>query len=174
FDPLLSRRTQAGLWAWSFGAFALLCGVCAWRLWRAGAWTVPVRSGTETGARMEVGALPHRARSENVALPDTARPEVGALPEALPTWFARALWFLLPLCGSVLLLATTNKLCQDVAVIPFLWVLPLSLYLLTFIICFDNPRWYVRFPFALVLITALAGMCWALFKGTDASIRTQV
>jgi hypothetical protein len=37
-----------------------------------------------------------------------------------------------------LLLATTNKLCQEVAVIPFLWVLPLSLYLLTFIISFDH------------------------------------
>jgi len=29
-------------------------------------------------------------------------------------------------------------------VIPFLWVLPLALYLLSFIICFDNPRWYAR------------------------------
>src|ERR1035438_2339761 len=58
-------------------------------------------------------------------------------------------WLLLPACASVLLLATTNKLCQDVAVIPFLWVVPLALYLLTFIICFDSPRWYVRYPFTL-------------------------
>ena len=65
----------------------------------------------------------------------------------------------------MLLLATTNKLCQDVAVIPFLWVLPLALYLLSFIICFDSPRWYVRFPFALALIAALGGICWALFEG---------
>jgi len=35
----------------------------------------------------------------------------------------------LPACATVLLLATTNKLCQDVAVIPFLWILPLALYL---------------------------------------------
>src|SRR6185503_9744945 len=174
FDPLLSRRTQAGLWAWSFGAFALLCGVCAWRLWRAGAWTVPVRSGTETGARMEVGALPHRARSENVALPDTARPEVGALPEALPTWFARALWFLLPLCGSVLLLATTNKLCQDVAVIPFLWVLPLSLYLVTFILCFDRPAWYARKCLTVLLIPMLALVCHTLFLESNASLLRQI
>src|SRR3974390_2876254 len=84
------------------------------------------------------------------------------------------LWLLFPACASALLLATTNKMCQDVAVIPFLWVLPLALYLLSFIICFDNPRWYVRFPFALALIAALGGMCWALFKGTDLSIHKQI
>ena len=43
-----------------------------------------------------------------------------------------------------MLLATTNLLCQEVAVVPFLWVLPLSLYLLSFIVCFDNPKWYRR------------------------------
>ena len=61
------------------------------------------------------------------------------------------LWLLLPACASVLLLATTNKICQDVAVIPFLWVLPLALYLLSFIICFDSPRWYKRLPFGVAL-----------------------
>src|SRR5207302_7954563 len=68
----------------------------------------------------------------------------------------------------------TNKMCQDVAVIPFLWVLPLALYLLSFIICFDSPRWYVRFPFTLALIGAAASMTWALFEGIDASVQTQV
>lgn len=48
------------------------------------------------------------------------------------------------LFASLMLLATTNHICQDVAVIPFLWVIPLALYLITFIICFDHPRWYER------------------------------
>src|SRR5712691_6610514 len=65
-------------------------------------------------------------------------------------------------------------MCQDVAVIPFLWVLPLAIYLLSFIICFDNPRWYLRFPFTLALVAALSGLCWAIFKGTDASLAWQV
>jgi spermidine synthase len=51
-------------------------------------------------------------------------------------------WLGLPALASVLLLATTNHVCQDVAVIPFLWILPLSLYLTTFIICFDRESWY--------------------------------
>ena len=58
--------------------------------------------------------------------------------------------------------------------VPFLWVLPLAIYLLSFIICFDNPRWYVRLPFALALLAALAGVCWALFKGGDPSLYQQV
>jgi tetratricopeptide (TPR) repeat protein len=65
-------------------------------------------------------------------------------------------------------------ICQEVAVIPFLWILPLSLYLLSFIICFDSPRWYMRFPFGLALVAALAGICWVLLQGISASIVLQL
>jgi protein-L-isoaspartate O-methyltransferase len=64
--------------------------------------------------------------------------------EAPASAWRKLLWFALPACGVMLLLAITNKLCQDIAVVPFLWVLPLSLYLLSFIISFDSPRWYHR------------------------------
>ncbi len=64
--------------------------------------------------------------------------------EPAPTKLRQLFWFALPACGVMLLLAITNKLCQDIAVVPFLWVLPLSLYLLSFIISFDSPRWYHR------------------------------
>jgi spermidine synthase len=63
-----------------------------------------------------------------------------------PGFGRRILWMLLPAMASVVLLAATNHVCQDVAVIPFMWVIPLSLYLLTFIICFEHERWYARFP----------------------------
>ena len=91
-----------------------------------------------------------------------------------PTLIQKALWWLLPACSSILLLATTNKICQDVAVIPFLWVLPLGLYLLSFIISFDSPRWYFRPVFAIALMGAMTAICWALYKGTDLSIYLQV
>ncbi len=77
--------------------------------------------------------------------------------EEAPTATRKLLWFALPACGVMLLLAITNKLCQDIAVVPFLWVLPLSLYLLSFIISFDSPRWYHR-AFWLPLLAALLGM----------------
>ncbi len=77
-----------------------------------------------------------------------------------PTWWQRARWVLLPALASVMLLATTNHVCQDVAVIPFLWVVPLSLYLITFIICFEHERWYQPLLWALpamILLFIAAG-----------------
>jgi len=55
-----------------------------------------------------------------------------------------ALWLLLPACAVVLLMAVTNKLCLDVASLPFLWVLPLGVYLVSFILCFGSERFYPR------------------------------
>ena len=77
--------------------------------------------------------------------------------EAPASAWRKLLWFALPACGVMLLLAITNKLCQDIAVVPFLWVLPLSLYLLSFIISFDSPRWYHR-GFWLPLLAVLLGL----------------
>ncbi len=74
--------------------------------------------------------------------------------ETSPGLLRRLMWIVLPALASVLLLATTNHVCQDVAVVPFMWVVPLSLYLLTFIICFEHERWYARIP-ALWAIPAL-------------------
>ncbi|MGH7955797.1 MAG: spermidine synthase, partial [Opitutaceae bacterium] len=86
----------------------------------------------------------------------------------------RLLWLCLPACASILLLAVTNKMCQDVAVIPFLWVLPLGLYLLSFIISFDSPRWYSRFYYTLALTGAMIAIAVALFQGADMPIMRQV
>ncbi len=69
---------------------------------------------------------------------------------------------LLPALASFLLLAVTNHLTQNVASIPFLWVLPLSLYLLTFILCFDGRGWYRRAVFLPLAGLAVAAMAWVL------------
>jgi SAM-dependent methyltransferase len=91
-----------------------------------------------------------------------------------PTKFTRALWILLPACASILLLATTNKICLDVAVIPFLWVLPLSLYLLTFILCFDSPHWYARRGYHIALLPASGLLCYALWEGPAIPLVLQI
>lgn len=64
------------------------------------------------------------------------------------------LWLLLSACAVAMLLAVTNLLSQDIAVVPLLWVVPLAIYLLTFILCFDHPRWYR--PRLFVVLLALA------------------
>ena len=70
-------------------------------------------------------------------------------------------WIALPACASVLLLAITNHLTQNVAAIPFLWILPLSLYLLSFILCFEGTRWYRRKMFLGLFAVAVVehGVC---------------
>ena len=78
-----------------------------------------------------------------------------------PGWPLRALWIALAACASTLLLAVTTFLTQDVAAIPFLWILPLSVYLLSFIICFESPRLYHRGAFFPLLLAAL--LCFAYF-----------
>lgn len=66
----------------------------------------------------------------------------------LPVW---ARWVVLAALPSSLLLAITNHLCQEIAVVPFLWVLPLALYLVSLVLCFEGTRWYRRALFAPLL-----------------------
>lgn len=90
------------------------------------------------------------------------RPPVGASapppdPGPAPAPRRIALWVALPACGSALLAAVSNAICQDVAPVPFLWLLPLGLYLLSWIAAFAGPRWYPRqLVLALLVPSALA------------------
>ncbi len=77
-----------------------------------------------------------------------------------PAWVVRLLWLLLPAVASILLLAVTAFLTQDVAAMPFLWVVPLIVYLLSFIFCFDSPRFYWRPAFLTLLPVALCGTAY--------------
>jgi SAM-dependent methyltransferase len=86
---------------------------------------------------------------------------------ASPAWNQRLLWIALAACPSVLLLAITRHLTQDVAPVPFLWVLPLCLYLLSFILCFDAPRYYYRPAFLVALPLALGGILLVLDDWLD-------
>ena len=150
FETHFTRITQATLWAWGLVAYVICCTLCAVRLWKAEG----------------------RAQNAEAAATEHATRNTQHVPK--PSILNQLLWLLLPACASVLLLATTNKLCQDVAVVPFLWILPLALYLLSFVICFDSPRWYVRLPFTVALIAAMTGWCWALFYGSEWSLWKQV
>src|SRR5580704_12284650 len=84
---------------------------------------------------------------------------------ATTRWSTRLLWIALAACGSAMLLATTNLLCEDVVVTPTLWVLPLCLYLLSFILCFDHPRWYKRPIFYALYAMAIGVALWIFNKG---------
>jgi hypothetical protein len=84
----------------------------------------------------------------------------GDAAETPPTLDTRLLWIALSATGSCLLLAVTNHLTQNIASIPFLWVVPLAIYLITFILCFDHPRWYRREWFIAAAVVFLPAMAW--------------
>src|SRR5437764_228546 len=95
----------------------------------------------------------------------TPRTEVQtqAQPDAAPPAKRDYAWWLaLSATGSVMLLAVTNHLTQNVASVPLLWLVPLTLYLATFIIAFEGKGWYrPRWLWPLLLI-ALIAMAWLL------------
>src|SRR5207244_4915287 len=111
---------------WSFGGgfavFTLSCALCAWQV--------------------------HRSRAEKAHPIEEDFSPVDATSE---TPLRRWLWFFLPMSASVMLLATTNLLTQDVAPIPLLWVLPLCFYLLSFVLTFHGS-WYRRAIFHLLFV----------------------
>jgi len=144
-EPNLSRVTQAKVWSVAMVIFAVLCAACAWRSARSTD-ILPVLVGDSEAEH----GLEARATGTVVGPSDNT------------TWFTRALWLLLPACASALLLATTNMICQEIAVIPFLWVLPLGLYLLSFVLTFDSPRWYRRAVWVPLLCVALGGVAWSM------------
>ena len=85
-----------------------------------------------------------------------------------------ALWAALSGLGVVLLVATTNAMTQNIPPVPFLWILPLCLYLLTFIISFHSPKWYVRsYWFALFSLTAVLAI-FMFFIGSQFDIISQL
>jgi SAM-dependent methyltransferase len=71
-------------------------------------------------------------------------------------------WLALSAMGSVMLLAVTNHITQNISSVPFLWVLPLALYLVSFVLAFDHPRWYVRPAFIGALAVLVPLMAYAI------------
>ena len=146
-EPNFPRREQALSWGWGLIAYAACAAWCVWLVWR-------------------------RGLAEEV--PADGQTPAAEAPAEVPSLRQRFLWLALPACASALLLATTNKLTQDVAVIPFLWVLPLSLYLLTFILCFDANQWYWRPLFLPATLACFGWLIYVLANINDVGIGWQV
>jgi hypothetical protein len=145
-EPWLQLRHQALGWSAGYAAFVALCLGSAW-----------------VAARLAPRPRPAQTSAE----PD-------AEPETPPTAMTQALWLLLPAMGTWLLLAVTNEITQRVASIPFLWVLPLSAYLLTFILCFESDRWYRRAVWLPLAALGLLLAGWDLVEGLGSAVRVGV
>lgn len=160
FETALRRSTQAYVWSSGLGIYAVACLFSGVKLWKSGegaqASTCSKQENSSRSATFRsVSALLSFCRLKPALLQRGS-----AAPSCSGSVLDRVLWLLFPACASVLLLAVTNKICQDVAVVAFLWILPLSAYLLSFIICFERPRWYSRRWFGPALLLALGIMGW--------------
>ncbi len=151
-EPLLALSGQTRSWQVVFVLFAVCCaGVLL-----GGLKVVTVRAFSSTQ-----GAHPAVAAASRVA--------AAAIP-----WSLRSAWFGLSCLATVLLLAETAQICQDVAVVPFLWIGPLALYLLSFILCFESDRWYLRRWWCLVSAALLLALCYIQAFGTQSPLLLQL
>lgn len=145
FEPQLTLRNQILGWSSGYAVFALLSAVCAWNF----------------------------ARSPKAALAESVETKGDStLPR--PTWWRMLIWMGLAACGSMMLLATTNQLTQEVPPVPFLWIVPLALYLLTFIICFDREGWYHRAVFLPLFLVSVGLSVYAMYKSYEMPLWQQL
>lgn len=156
-EPLLSVRGQSRVLHVAFVAYAVLVVICAQSAVRA-----------RSSLAIEATPAPPQIRTSESTLPpdpDEAR------DERLLRWRERLVWIALSFAPSSLLLGATEYITTDLASVPFFWVLPLALYLLSFIIAFAKrqlvPARVVSRALALVValvaaltLAAVSGPSW--------------
>jgi hypothetical protein len=132
-EPHFSLPMQRALWIFGFAVYAILCVGLAWS-----------------------------ARRARLSSPAANTATATTPPVSGPALRVRLLWFLLPATGAVQLCAVTEHISQNIAAVPLLWVLPLAVYLITFILAFDAPRLYYRWMVIRLLMVLLAALAWFL------------
>jgi spermidine synthase len=128
-EPHSTLVRQANIWSAAYGVFVVLC----------------------------IGTTLYVSRC--VPVPASVKKTDTGAPAARPRVYDYLLWAALPALGSWVLLAVTNHITQNVAAIPFLWVVPLSVYLLTFVLAFESDKWYRRqvfLPLAAIMLVLCA------------------
>src|SRR5262245_954000 len=127
--------TRVQSWGWS-AAYVAFAALCA--------------ASALYSLRRQPGADLHEATTQHYAPPPGPRDYL---------W-----WLLLAAMGAGMLLAVTNHITHDVASVPFLWILPLTLYLLSFILCFEGRGWYQRRILIGPLLVVVCAMAWAMHE----------
>jgi hypothetical protein len=110
-EPSLRLHVQSVAWSTGYVALVALMAACASAVWRA------------------------HANHEETARTAAVRPSAGS------TWKTRLRWMALAAVPSSLMLSVTTYISTDIAAIPLLWIIPLLLYLLTFVLAFARRRW---------------------------------
>lgn len=139
-EPASSTRMQSFGWSAAYALFVSLALYVAWRSRRVLGVAGAASQQVSDAAAVHASGSPARAAE--------------AAGTAHPTVREQLAWLLLSALGSLLLLAVTAHLTHNVAAVPFLWLLPLALYLLSFILCFEGRGWYRRRPFFVLAVAS--------------------
>ncbi len=135
-EPFASSAVQSYAWSAAYALFVLACAATAWQ------------ARTRGGEPVAVDA-----------------PAAGAAADPPPRFADYALWVVLAALGSIMLLAATSHMTQNIASVPFLWVLPLTLYLASFVVAFEGRGgrgWYDRRWWMFPTLAVLVAMAWGL------------
>ena len=132
----LSSHGQAALWSVGYLLFIWCCSASAWLSQQSSAGPMAMRTEAQPGS------------------------------DDAPALRTKLLWLALSGCGSMMLLAATNHLSENVAPIPLLWVVPLALYLLSFAMVFAKHQFYSRWFVARLLAVALGAAGYAIYDSS--------
>lgn len=142
-EPRFSLRMQSFGWSAGYGLFMAGAALCALR---------SLRGAEDFGERPPPSQpLPPHVGTDG----QLANESIGAVYDAPPTLAQQLVWLALASCASVLLIALTHQVTQNVPPIPFLWVAFLCVYLLSFILCFEGHNLYWRWLYYPLLAVVL-------------------
>jgi spermidine synthase len=154
-EPNFSLRMQTLAWSVGFLVFVVICGII-----------IASRRKVPDILDVEQQLSPATTISEPAAPQAAAAAAPSLLPDVVPSPGERTLWLLMAACGSLLLSAVTSHLSQNIAAIPLLWILPLTIYLLTFVLAFNGGKIYSRRIMMGLLSSALGGVAYLIVDTT--------
>ncbi len=149
-EPIFSLQSQGWMWSIGFVSFGLFAG-----------W-IAIQNGR---------ASPRFDKAQR----KLSKPILNSVSSSVrPSLALQSLWIALSATASLFLLSVTNQISQEVAVIPFLWILPLALYLLSFILTFSSERGYNRKLYSTFFIISTALTLFVMLNATTLHVYWQI
>lgn len=174
FTRFTSGRSYARLYALS--NLGSLLGLLAYPILIEPSLSIQAQGWIWAGGFMVFGTLAAWiAVAQSRYTSDPAQPRAGPVSTTDgPSFALISLWIILSATGSSFLLSVTNQITQEVAVIPFLWVLPLALYLVSFILTFSGKRGYHRGFYAVLFLLSGALTLFVMLNATTLHVSWQI
>ncbi|HEV3142515.1 MAG TPA: fused MFS/spermidine synthase, partial [Gemmataceae bacterium] len=170
-EPNFRLATQSWVWSAGFVCLAFLIGGCARLLWKSPS-IAPVSAKEIARPVSSLNSSTSVSRSLPPKQPafQKSQPAPQTPPDAPVAWMRKLRWLMLAFVPSSLMLGVTTYLATDIASLPLLWIVPLGIYLFTFIVAFSRlPNWFYTTlalitPVLVLLLIFIMGAGWMIMK----------